>query len=123
MPERRKKLGDFGERLAEQHLLAKGYRIREKNFRVREGEIDIIAELGDTLVFVEVRTKRGDRMGRAVESITQRKQERLLALAEAYGQARDDLPEGRRIDVIALDLADDGKLLSLEHFENAVWPE
>lgn len=119
----RRRLGEFGERLAEQHLLAKGYRIREKNFRVREGEIDIVAEIGDTVVFVEVRTKRGSRMGPAVESVTPRKQQRMMALAEAYGQAREGLPEGRRIDVIALDLGDDGKLLSLEHIENAVWGE
>lgn len=120
MADPRRELGDLGERLAEQHLLAKGYKIREKNFRTREGEIDIVAEQGSTLVFVEVRTRRGTRMGAAVESLTQAKQQRLVALSEAYGQAREGLPESRRIDVIALDLSPEGKLLSVQHIENAV---
>lgn len=119
----RRRLGDLGERLAEQHLLSKGYRIREKNFRTREGEIDIIAERDGVLVFAEVRTRRGASNGTAAESLTLAKQRRLVRLAEAYGQARHELPEGRRIDVIALDLAHDGRLLSLQHIEDAVWAE
>jgi putative endonuclease len=116
----RRELGDFGERIAVQHLLAKGYRIRERNFRTREGEIDIIAEGDGVLAFVEVRARRGDAMGTAAESLTPAKQRRLLALAEAYCQDRADLPAQRRIDVIALDLAPDGRVLSLEHLEGAV---
>ena len=123
MPDQRRVLGALGERLAEQHLLAKGYRIRERNFRIREGEIDLIAEIDGTLVFVEVRTRKGARMGTAIESLTQAKQRRLVALAEAYGQVREDLPEDQRIDVIALDLSASGKLLSVEHIEGAVWAE
>jgi len=119
----RRVLGDLGERLAVQHLLAKGYRIRESNFRTREGEIDIIAEQGDMLAFVEVRCRRGDAMGTAGESLTAAKQQRLLRLAEAYGQARDGLPAQRRIDVIALDFGPGGRLLSLDHIEGAVWAE
>lgn len=116
-------LGDLGERLAEQHLLAKGYRIRERNFRIREGEIDIIAEHGDLLAFVEVRCRRGDAMGTAGESLTSVKQQRLIALAEAYGQAREGLPAQRRIDVIAVDFGQSGRLLSLDHIEGAIWAE
>ena len=71
----RREFGDLGERLAVQHLLAKGYRIRERNFRVRQGEIDIIAEQGDLLAFVEVRCRQGDAMGTAVESLTPAKQQ------------------------------------------------
>ncbi|MFQ5472424.1 MAG: YraN family protein [Dehalococcoidia bacterium] len=123
MPDPRRGLGDLGERLAERHLLAKGYRILERNFRIREGEIDLIAEVGGTLVFVEVRARRGARMGTAIESVTPAKQRRLVALAEAYGQVRDDLPRDQRIDVIALDLSPEGKVLSIEHVEGAVWAE
>jgi putative endonuclease len=119
----RRNLGDLGERLAVQHLLAKGYRIRERNFRVREGEIDIIAQHGDLLAFVEVRCRRGDAMGTAGESLTPAKQRRLLGLAEAYGQARDGLPAQRRIDVIALDFGPGGRLLSLDHIEGAIWAD
>jgi putative endonuclease len=121
--DRRRALGELGERLAAQHLQAKGYRIRERNFRTREGEIDIIAETEGLLAFVEVRCRQGSRMGTAAESLTSAKKRRLVQMAEAYGQAREGLPEQRRIDVIALDLAPDGRLLSLRHIEGAVWAD
>ena len=120
MSRRRLDLGDFGERVAAAHLEAKGYHIRERNFRVAEGEIDIIAERGGTLVFVEVRTRRGDSRGTAAESITARKAAHLLAAAQAYAQARADCPAEQRIDVIAVELAPDGRLVSLEQIEGAV---
>jgi putative endonuclease len=119
----RRALGDLGERIAVQHLLAKGYRIREQNFRTREGEIDIIAERGDTLVFVEVKTRRGSAFGTATEALNSAKQRRLVALAEAYSQLHAGLPPEQRIDVIALDLALDGRLISLQHIEGAVEAE
>ena len=120
MSRRRLDLGDFGERVAAAHLEAKGYHIRERNFRVAEGEIDIIAERGGTLVFVEVRTRRGGSRGTAAESVTARKAAHLVAAAQAYAQARADCPAEQRIDVIAVDLAADGRVLSLEQIEGAV---
>ena len=123
MPPPRRILGDLGERLAVQHLLAKGYRIRERNFRIREGEIDIVAEQDDLLAFIEVRCRRGQTLGTASESLTPAKQRRLVGLVEAYGQTDDRLPERRRIDVIAVDFEPSGRLLSLEHIEGAVWAD
>ena len=75
---------------------------------------------GDTLVFVEVKTRRGDAMGTAKESIGWRKAQSLLLAAQAYDERHEDLPPGRRIDVIAIDLDPDGELLSVEHIESAV---
>jgi len=121
MPDDRRNLGDLGERLAEQHLLAHGYTIRDRKSRTRYGEIDLVAEKDGLIAFVEVRTRRGARMGSAAESLSPAKQRRLVALAEAYVQDRDDVPEAQRIDVIAVDLALDGRLLSLDHIEGAVW--
>ncbi len=120
MTRARRDLGDFGERVAAAHLVAKGYRIRERNFRVREGEVDIIAERGGTLVFVEVRTRRGESMGSAAESVTAAKASRIVATAQAYVQANEGCPADQRIDVIALALDHDGHVLSLEHIESAV---
>jgi putative endonuclease len=120
MTHERRQLGDFGERVAVAHLEAKGYRIRERNFRIREGEVDIIAERRGTLVFVEVRTRRGETFGSAAESVTASKAARILAAAQAYVQATEDCPADQRIDVIALSLASDGRVLSLEHIEGAV---
>jgi len=116
----RRTLGDFGERVAAAHLEAKGYRILETNFRVREGEIDIVAAKDDVVSFVEVKTRRGDAMGSAVESIGWRKAQRLLLAAEIYAERHKRLPPTRRIDLIAIDLDESGLVVSVEHIESAV---
>ena len=116
----RQHLGDFGERVAKAHLQANGYRILATNFRVREGEVDIVAQQGDVVVFVEVKTRHGDAMGSAVEAIGARKAQRLLQVAEAFDQQHPELPPGRRIDLIAIDLDAAGRVVSLQHIESAV---
>jgi putative endonuclease len=115
--------GQLGERLAVAHLQANRYRIRELNARIgATGEIDIVAEHGGDVIFVEVKARRGSRMGTATEAVTPAKARRLIALAEAYAAERD-LDCGLRIDVIAIDFTPDGHLLSLQHHENAVIAE
>jgi putative endonuclease len=116
----RRALGDFAERVAAEHLASRGYAIRDRNVRTRYGEIDLIAEKGDLVAFVEVRCRRGGAMGSAIESLSWSKQARLVALAEAYGQEHPELPGQWRIDLIALDLAADGRVLCLRHVEGAV---
>jgi putative endonuclease len=116
----RRDLGAFGERLAAAHLEAKGYRIRARNFRCREGEIDIVAEDGGCLVFVEVRTRRGDALGGPAESVTVAKERRLLLAAKAYLQEHADLPQDQRIDVVAVQLSPRGRLLAVQHIEGAI---
>lgn len=116
----RRDLGDFGERVARAHLESKGYRVLETNYRAREGEVDIVAQQDDVVVFVEVKTRRGDAMGSALEAIGPRKAERLLLASDAYAQEHPDLPESRRIDLIAIDLEPDGRVRSLEHIESVV---
>ena len=120
MKDGRRRLGAFGERLAAAHLEAKGYRIRARNYRCREGEIDIVAQDGETLVFVEVRTRRGDAMGDAAESVTPAKEARLVAVATAYVQALAEPPADQRIDVVAVQLSPGGRLLAIDHIEGAV---
>jgi len=116
----RRRLGACGERLAAAHLEAKGYRIRDRNYRCREGEIDIVAQDGETLVFVEVRTRRGDALGGPAESVTARKEARLVAAAMAYVQALPEPPADQRIDVVAVQLSPGGRLLAVDHIEGAV---
>ncbi len=120
MRDGRRRLGAFGERLAAAHLEAKGYRIRDRNYRCREGEIDIVAQDGETLVFVEVRTRRGDALGSPAESVTARKEARLVAAATAYVQSLSEPPADQRIDVVAVQLSPAGRLLSIDHIEGAV---
>lgn len=116
----RRDLGAFGERVAAAHLEAKGYRIRARNFRCREGEIDIVAQHDDCLVFVEVRTRRGDALGSPAESVTAAKERRLLTVARAYLQQHNDVPPNQRIDVLAVELSQQGRLLAVQHIEGAI---
>ena len=116
----RKAVGELGERWARKHLERHGYRIRETNFRCREGEIDIVAQHGDSLVFVEVRTKTGSSFGSPEESVTTAKQEKLVAVALSYLQTHDDLPSDWRIDVVAIEVSPRGRVTRTELIQNAV---
>ena len=121
MTARHRALGEEGERLAAELLESKGYRVLQRNFRTREGEIDLVARAPDgALVFVEVRTRQGAAWRyAAAESVGPRKQKRLAELAAQY-LAEGDADEPARIDVVAVALASDGALVGLEHIENAV---
>ena len=77
-------LGSFGEEQAARYLRRKGYRIVERNFRCRQGEIDLIARKGKYLVFVEVKLRKDERFGAAREFVTPAKQARILAAARLY---------------------------------------
>ena len=116
----RRDLGDFGERVAKAHLESKGYRVIATKFRVREGEVDIVALRGGVVVFVEVKARRGPAMGSAVEAIDARKAQRLLAASEVFAVRHPELPPDRRIDLIAIDLDRAGRVVSLQHVESAV---
>lgn len=117
--EDRRGLGRHGEELAARHLAAKEYDIIARNWRCEVGEIDLVARDGGSLAFVEVRTRRGRALGSPEESITAAKQARLVALAEAYVQA-EGWTGGWRIDVVAIEMDRRGRLLRLDHYENAV---
>ncbi len=117
---KRRDTGILGERLARDFLGKNGYHILESNYRCQEGEVDIIAQHGDTLVFVEVRTKKSQQFGSPEESITPAKMERLRKVAAHYGQAHENLPDSWRIDVVAIELNRKGRVSRIELIENAV---
>jgi putative endonuclease len=117
---KRKELGAIGEKLARDFLKKKGYRIRETNFRCREGEIDIVAQKKDCLVFVEVRTKTSSDFGSPEESVTFAKKEKLIASALTYLNSYKDLPQSWRIDFVAVELDQNSKATRIELVENAV---
>ena len=116
----RQEVGKLGEKAAQKFLKKRGYRIRETGFRCRHGEIDIIAQKRDYLVFVEVRTKSNLDFGTPEESITQVKKERLIASALTYTTSHDNLPPLWRIDFVAIELDDKGKIKRIDHIENAI---
>ena len=106
-----------GEALAALFLRVKGYRIEARNWRCSLGEIDIVASQGDTLVFVEVKTRSGRSAGLPEEAVTPAKRHRLVRLAQAYlGRLRGD-PPPCRFDVIAVEGR--GAIPRLRHLQAA----
>jgi putative endonuclease len=116
----RQEVGKLGEKMAQKFLKKRGYRVRETNFHCRGGEIDIVAQQRDCLVFIEVRTKRSLDFGTPEESITQAKKEKLIALALTYIDTHQNLPPLWRIDVVAIEVDDKGKTKRIELIENAI---
>jgi len=114
-----KALGRLGEELAARALAARGYRIRERNWRCPAGELDIVAQDGDVLAFVEVKTRRGREFGTPEEGVTPAKQAKLIELTATYVQ-ESGWPGDWRIDVVAVELTPGGKLLRVEIIQNAV---
>ena len=99
--------GKIGEDLACQYLQKQGYKIIERNFLIRGGEIDIIALDGQTLVYIEVKTRTSDQFGRPEEAVTAWKLRFLERAAKFYRNNRQrlKLPQLERIDVVGVDLS------------------
>jgi putative endonuclease len=117
---KRRETGLTGERVACDFLEKNGYHIIETNYRCPGGEIDIIARQENTLVFIEVRTKKSLQFGSPEESITPVKMERLRNVAAHYGQNHDNLPSLWRIDVVAIQMDRRDRVTRIEIIENAV---
>lgn len=95
-------LGAYGERLAVDRLVAAGMSILDRNWRCRDGEIDIVARDGDALVVCEVKTRSGVQFGSPLEAVTPEKAARLRRLAAGWLAAHEVHPASVRIDVVAV---------------------
>lgn len=111
-------LGDRGERLAVRHLKKLGYRILARQSRSRMGEIDIVALDGETIVFVEVKTRSSQAAGHPTEAVTFAKQQQLTRVALAWLKSRGMLERRARFDVIAITWAK-GREAIVEHYQSA----
>jgi putative endonuclease len=120
MPTPRTKLGTRGEELAQRFLKDQGYLILETNYRCTWGEIDIVAQDGNELVFVEVRTRRSAEYGSPEESLTPAKARRLVAAAEDYLQRLEGGEPGWRIDLISVRLGQDYRVLRVDHLKSVI---
>lgn len=105
--------------MARRFLEGLGFRIVEENFACPLGEIDLIAQEGDVLVFVEVKTRRSARFGGPAEAVHGRKQRQILRVAEAYMRERR-LRVPCRVDVVAVELPPHGAEPRVELIRNAV---
>jgi putative endonuclease len=124
--DRRTTIGRIGERLAAERLEAGGYRVIERNYRTREGELDVIARRGEVLVFCEVKTLVARRPGGRgpaypLESVRHAKRTKIRRLARAWMGERSGTVSFRtvRFDAIGVTLSADGRLLEMEHIEAA----
>ncbi|MFQ5601941.1 MAG: YraN family protein [bacterium] len=114
-----KSLGERGEQLAAEYLQKKRYRIRERNFRWARGEIDIVAQKDELLVFVEVKTARSDAFGEPETWVDERKQRQIARVAERYLQEQAISDMDCRFDVVAVKAQ--GNQWTIRHIENAFW--
>jgi putative endonuclease len=116
----RKERGDWGEERAAVYLRLHGYRILERNFRCRQGEIDIIARRGDVVAFVEVKQRKNADYGEAREFVTFSKQRRIIRAAYAYCERRniDEEQWYIRYDIASVEIWQ-GEILSIDYLENA----
>ncbi|MEE0776636.1 MAG: YraN family protein [Bacillota bacterium] len=110
----RKKLGEKGERAAEKALKKEGYRLLERNYSVRGGEIDLIMERSGEILFVEVKTRTSEEFGTPLESIGSRKREHLCHAAKVYLSRRS--LEDAAVSFCAVSVTADtkGKMKSVE---------
>lgn len=116
----KKQLGAIGEQLAEQWLIARGYRILARNWRVRTGELDLIVQDGEILVFIEVRTRSSTHaFGLPQESIDARKQMKLRQTAQLYIHRNQLFHMQARFDIMGIVLSQDQTEPSIEHTPNA----
>ena len=118
MPHGRQVFGHTAEAEAERFLRAKGYRILARNLRSSTGELDLVAESGDTLVFIEVKGRRTSAYGGTAYAVDQRKQTRLVRLAAQYLAQHRPRHRWCRFDVVLWQGGSD-KPARIEHVENA----
>ena len=117
---RKKTIGDYGERLAAEFLLKKGYVILVKNYRVRGGEIDLLAQQDDELVIVEVKTRTSVQYGWPEEAVNYHKYQHLVTAAHRWlGEQGSGLTLRQiRFDVIAIELDLMARTARFRHIKN-----
>ena len=113
-----KTTGDLGEDIAKNYLIKNNYKILETNFTTKIGEIDIIAEENDVVIFIEVKTRKSLKYGRPYEAVNYKKMQKILKVAQNYivYKNKDDIQY--RFDIIEVLLNDKDKI---NHIKDAFW--
>jgi putative endonuclease len=112
------KIGAFGQELAANYLRQKGYQIQTENFRSHEGEIDIIANNDEQLVFVEVKTRLSDRYGLPEQAVSESKLEKMTQTALRYLEQKQINNDNYRFDIVAIEIDKILKKAKIRHYKN-----
>ncbi len=115
-----KALGRLGEQMASEYLSRKGYKILATNYKVRGGELDLVAIKDETLVFCEVKTRNSEKTGLPVEAVTPEKQRKILHVAKCFLLREAPVYRGLRFDVIQVM---PGRVPPICHMEDAFGEE
>lgn len=113
-----KDIGNLGEDLAAKYLEEQGYKIIERNFRCKRGEVDIIAIDKEEIVFVEVKTRKVLLYGKPGDAVDKIKQKHIYSAAEYYLLIKNSLEAYTRIDVIEVYLREGG--YKINHIKKAI---
>ncbi len=119
---RTKTLGDIGERIAENYLKQKGYKVLDKNFKYSKlGELDIIAKKGNDIIFCEVKARKKKHSSDFIpeDSITYQKQKKLVKLSQIYLAEKKINDIDWQIDILAIEIYRNGSF-DIRHLKNAV---
>lgn len=117
----KREIGELGEKLAAKYLMQNNYKIIEKNFTCRQGEIDIIAKDNSKqeLVFIEVKTRTNFKYGLPSESVTENKQKHIYKTAEYYVYKNKIKESPVRFDIIEIKIHMQSKKYTINHIEKA----
>lgn len=116
-----RKVGYEGEEIAAKLLLGKGYKILERNYYTKFGEIDLIASKNNALIFIEVKLKHGDNFGTPEEMIGNSKLFQVQRMAEFYLMDKPKMTEIYKtysIDAVCIMVGEDGEVERISHYEN-----
>lgn len=116
-----KQTGFIGEQYAADYLQSKGYRILVQNYTSRWGELDIIVELNNKIIFIEVKTRRDTRRGMPYEGVTRSKLNHLRRTIQYYILSNNLEKRKHQLDVIGIILKPDNSVEELKHYENVGW--
>lgn len=103
----RRIFGNAAEDLAAAFLVAKGMQVTHRQYRIKMGEIDLVAQDGDEIVFVEVKARKTSEFGYPEESVTQRKLSKIISVGEVFLKTHQLEASRYRIDVIAIEFHED----------------
>jgi putative endonuclease len=116
----KKQVGSFGQNLAGQFLQKRNYKIIRENFAVKEGEIDIICEKDDQLIFVEVKTRLSENFGLPEEAVNDAKKEKIYIAALKYLEQEQINHDNFRFDCLAVLIDKVQKKATIRHYKNII---